>query len=67
MDEPWDEDGYIETQTKQRTSYVCRDMAMHLRVSLYDRIPILAIVVHTDAEQRRHKDAESARSPRQRR
>ena len=35
--------GYLEAQTKQRTSYLCRDMVAPLSVSLYDRIVPLAL------------------------
>ena len=34
--------GYIEAQTKQRTAYLCRDTVVPLRVSLYDRIHLIA-------------------------
>ena len=35
--------GYLEAQTKQRTSYLCRDMVAPLSVSLHDRIVPLAL------------------------
>ena len=44
------EEGYIEAQAKQRTAYICRDMVQPLSVSLYDRIPALALVASRRAE-----------------
>jgi hypothetical protein len=35
--------GYLEAQTKQRTSYLCRDMVAPLSVSLHERIVPLAL------------------------
>ena len=35
--------GYLEAQAKQRTSYLCRDMVAPLSVSLHERIVPLAL------------------------
>ena len=50
-----EEAGYLEAQTKQRTSYLCRDLVRPLSVSLYDRIPFLAAAAaKTTKERQRH-------------
>ena len=35
--------GYLEEQAKQRTSYLCKDTVAPLRASLYDRIVPIAL------------------------
>ncbi len=50
-----EEAGYLEAQTKLRTSYLCRDLVRPLSVSLYDRIPFLAAAAaKTTKERQRH-------------
>lgn len=46
------EESYIEAQAKQRTAYLCREMVQPLSVSLYDRIPALALVASRHADSR---------------
>ena len=51
---------YIEAQTKQRTSYLCRDMVAPLSVSLHERIVPLALAQRqSNAQSNARSNAQS--------